>query len=144
MDNKEATHFIWIFLAVIGILVAIIIIWPYGSVPERSRYLSADQEQETLNQGKVILMFFYQPQSKLSEQQAQLVLDLDRTYEWLVVEWFNTKEELGDKRVMDEMRDRNITAIPYFVVKNKNQETSHLGILQRIELEDMVIGMKQT
>ena len=116
------------------VLLAAIMLAPPPTLPERSTYLPEEQELQELRAGKVILIFFYNKDSALSEVQATIIKELEHELDYLVVEWINMDEYLGALRVTRIVDEYKVDATPMIVVKNLHYDNKIIGGATKTEI----------
>jgi hypothetical protein len=132
--NQTDPKFIVGFGLLIVILLAAIMLAPHPILPERSTYLTEEQELQELRDGRIVLLFFYNRDSALSEIQGEIIIELEEGLDFLVVEWINMDEYLGDLRVTKVVDKYKIEATPSIVIMSLHHEKTILGGVKKTEL----------
>ncbi len=125
--DQGTPKFIVGFGLIMVIILALIMLAPHPILPERSSYLTEDQELQELRQGKVVLYFFYDRRSSLCEIQGEIIKELEESMEGLIVEWMNMDEYTGDRRVTKLADQYQVEATPVIVVRDLHHETKMVG-----------------
>lgn len=141
MDQNQQEA-LGIFIVIITSLVVVMIMSPKSVLPDRSKYVERTELRNALNSGMIILRFFYSQQCRPCEDEGKALKQVEAENANVIVEWINVKEQEGDRRVMEEVEEYQVTAVPLTVFESSKGKYSKYGYLDKKGLLDLLASVK--
>ena len=135
--KTDMKAFVILLFLIFGITIFMFVLKPANPLPDKSDYLTLEEEQLALAQGKTLIKVFYKTYCPYCKQESAELEKLQQGNSNVIIEWFNVGETF-DRRVSQELGKYDFDGVPFLVFMKGNKQRTKVGYSSLQELEEVI------